>query len=100
MRKKASIPQKKKNKAYKQKIYKLCNSAKNGNEEAQIELEEELKKHTLAVWAVKHWVKLHQAKSKNKHPLDSDLGIKARKKVQRGNAFMPYQGGAVDLGKN
>jgi len=101
MRETSVSPQTQRNRAYKQKIYKLCSAVVKGNRVAEIELEEELDKNSQAHWAVKHWLKVHHRKSliKSASWLSSDPKIRTKKKPRYGNAFKPFQGGALELGK-
>lgn len=50
------------NRRYKKKIYSLCKRVSNGDKRAESELADELEKSSTAVWATKHWLKLHRKK--------------------------------------
>jgi len=82
---------------YKKRIYALCQKVANGGKQAELELAKELEKNSVAVWAVKHWLKLHQKKPAVLGSAASK--IKARRLPAYGNAFKPYSGGLPGLGK-
>lgn len=93
-----------KNHRYKQKIYALCRRIQKGDKAAEESLNIELKTNMLAYWAVKHWLKLqnHKTKKTGEEPCKDGLPpsrAKGMKQTRRGNAFKPYQGGIPSLGK-
>ena len=85
------------NKTYKHLIYALCSKVAKGDKAAEQELKEQMDKNSIAVWAVKHWMK---QKSKTQGAATSPGRIKAKRSKGYGNAFKPYQGGSPGLGKN
>lgn len=84
-------------KGYKQKIYALCRRVRQGDEAAAQELQREIEKSSLALWAVKHWLKI----SKRRPPAKKDAGKIKKKRTSSiyFSAFKPLQGGAPGLGK-
>lgn len=85
------------NKAYKNKIYRLCAKVEKGDKNAEKLLQEQLAKSTTAAWAVEHWLK---RKKNTTDPLSSSAKIKTKRSMTYGNAFKPYQGGLPGLSKN
>lgn len=96
-RNRSQKPSENPNRRYKKKIYSLCKRVSKGDKQAESELASELGKSSTAVWAVKHWLKLHRKKPA---VLGSAANkIKARGLPTYGNAFKPYSGGLPGLGK-
>ena len=71
-RKPAKNLQTRQNREYKQKIYALCKRASIGDPLAIINLDSELEKNTLAIWAVKHWMKIKRIPLTVSEPLSPE----------------------------
>lgn len=84
-------------KKYKKLIYSLCRRASRGSISSLNRLQIEIDTNSLAMWAVKHWKRINEQKSKN---LKGPRVKGSLTKLATGNyGGRPYQGGSPGLGR-